>query len=111
MIHLTSQTRILLAVEPADFRGGIDKFVGRCQQQLQGDPRDGTLFVFSNRSRTMVRILAYEGNGYWLITKRLSRNKFAKWPNNHHNQPVCQLIAKQLITFLRGQPCTRISNQ
>ena len=109
MIHLTSQSRILLAIEPADFRAGIDGFVGRCQQQLQQDSRDGTLFVFTNRSRTMVRILAYESGGYWLLSKRLSKGRFPRWTTEKHDQPVSKLIAKQLVTFLRGQPCTRVS--
>lgn len=111
MIHLTSQSRILLALEPADFRCGIDGFVGRCQQVLQRDPRSGTLFVFTNRARTMVRVLVYESGGFWLISKRLSQGKFPQWPSNGANQPACELMAKQLVTFLRGQPCTRVSDQ
>lgn len=111
MIHLTSKSRILLALEPADFRAGIDGFVGRCQQQLKQDARNGTLFVFTNRSRTMVRILTYESGGYWLLTKRLSKGKFPQWPTNSTDPLVCELIARQLVTFLRGQPCTRGSDQ
>jgi len=52
MIFLTHQTPILLGVEPADFRKGIDGFVAVCENTLALQPRDGTVFVFINRART-----------------------------------------------------------
>jgi transposase len=39
-------------------------------------PRSGTLFVFINRNKTMVRSLIYDGTGFWLMTKRLSKGRF-----------------------------------
>ena len=44
MIQVTPQMRILLAVEPVDFRKGIDGLAALCRQALQADPFDGTLF-------------------------------------------------------------------
>ncbi len=72
MIHLTASTPILIATEPADFRCGVDGLAARVQHRLGHNPRSGTLYVFRNRARTMVRILVYEvcahepGRGYWL---------------------------------------------
>ena len=60
MIHLTADTHILLATEPADFRKGIDGLAYICKDRLSSNPRSGTLFVFINRSRTMVRTLVYD---------------------------------------------------
>jgi transposase len=80
MILLTASTPILLAREAADFRNGIDGLAALCHHRLQHNPRSGTLYVFINRSRTMVRILAYEENGYWLMTKRLSKGRYRGWP-------------------------------
>ncbi len=80
MLHLTANTKILLAVESVDFRKGIDGLVALCEQQLNQEPRSGCLFVFINRSRTMIRILYYEECGYWLATKRLSRGRYSCWP-------------------------------
>ena len=51
MIQLTPQKRLLLAVEPVDFRKGIDRLVQVCRQRLNLDPIAGALFVFSNRRR------------------------------------------------------------
>jgi transposase len=101
MIHLTCDTQILLATEPADFRCGIDGFAAKCRQQLEHNPRNGVLFVFINRNKTMVRGLCYDGTGFWLMTKRLSEGRFKGWPKSGE---VCtSVIAQQLRTLLSGQ--------
>ena len=53
MIRITPHMRILVAVEPIDFRAGIDGLVLACRTRLQADPFSGALFVFSNRTRTL----------------------------------------------------------
>lgn len=102
MIHLTADTAILVATQPVDFRQGIDGLAAVCRSTLFSEPRSGVLFVFINRSKTMIRILAYDGNGFWLMTKRLSTGKFPCWPHAH--QPVSPLAAKQLRQLLSGDP-------
>lgn len=98
MIHLTADTPILIATDASDFRKGIDGFVAICSHHLQQDPRSGTLFVFINRAATMIRILSYESNGYYLITKRLSRGRFKGWPKA--NQSVSPIQAHTLRHLL-----------
>ncbi len=100
MIQLTADTQILLATEPADFRCGIDGFAARCRQLLQRDPRSGVLFVFINRRKTMVRALRYDGTGFWLMSKRLSKGRFLGWPNGRED--ISPLAAKQLKVLLSG---------
>jgi transposase len=80
MIQLTPQMRILLAVEPVDFRKGIDGLAQVCRAQLQADPLSGTVFVFASRRRTALKILVYDGQGFWLCQKRLSQGRFGWWP-------------------------------
>jgi len=60
MIQITAQMRILVAVEPVDFRCGIDGLAALCRQRLQADPFCGTLFVFRNRKGSAIRVLAYD---------------------------------------------------
>ena len=98
MIHLTAHSTIIIATSPADFRAGIDGFVARCQQALGHNPRSGELFAFINRARTMVRILVYEKNGYWLMTKRLSKGRYRGWPDSQ--EAVCTVQAHQLRQLL-----------
>ena len=81
MIQITPQMRILVAVEPVDFRKGIDALARVCRQALQSDPFCGALFVFRNRRGKAIRILAYDGQGFWLCQKRLSQGRFGFWPS------------------------------
>ena len=98
MIHLTADTPILLATKPVDFRTGIDGLAAVCRGRLASDPRSGTLFVFINRNKTMIRTLAYDGTGFWLMTKRLSKGKFRGWPKS--NNALSAVAAKQLRQLL-----------
>lgn len=72
MIQLTPQMRILLAVEPTDFRRGIDGLARVCREALKTDPLSGTVFVFRNRSAKALKILLYDGQGFWLFQNHLS---------------------------------------
>jgi len=80
MIQVTAQMRILVAVEPADFRRGIDGLARMARQELRSDPFSGAVFVFRNRRATAVKILVYDGQGFWLCHKRLSKGRFRFWP-------------------------------
>ena len=55
MIQLTPQMRLLVAIEPVDFRKGIDGLCAVCRKRLEQDPFSGTLFIFVNRSRQAIR--------------------------------------------------------
>lgn len=81
MIQLTPQMRVLVAVEPADFRCGIDGLAARCRKALREDPMSGAVFVFRNRRRTAIKLLVYDGQGFWLCQKRLSAGRFRWWPS------------------------------
>jgi transposase len=80
MIQITPQMRIVAAVEPADFRRGIDGLARLCKDVLKHDPFNGWVFVFRNRSATALKILVYDGQGFWLCHKRLSSGRFGWWP-------------------------------
>lgn len=80
MIQVTPQMRILVAVEAVDFRKGIDGLCGFCRRFLQEDPFAGCVFVFRNRRGTALKLLMYDGQGFWLCQKRLSAGRFQWWP-------------------------------
>jgi len=75
MIQITAHMRILVAVEPVDFRKGIDSLAALCRQKLQSDPFSGTLFVFVNKFRQALRVMTYDGQRFWLCHKRLSKDR------------------------------------
>ena len=80
MIQITPQMRVLVAIEPVDGRKGIDSLARLCQEQLAEDPFSGCVFIFRSRRGTTVRVLTYDGQGFWLLIKRLSKGKFVWWP-------------------------------
>ena len=100
MLYLTAETKILLAVESVDFRNQIDGLISICEKRLNQVSRSGALFVFINRSRTMIRILCYHENGYWVATKRLSQGRFLSWPTGESRLQALQ--AAQLTQLLKG---------
>ena len=103
MIQITPQMRILVAVEPVDFRKGIDGLARVCRQALHGDPFSGALFVFRNRRGKAIRILAYDGQGFWLCQKRLSQGRFGFWPSG--TEAATGLQAHELQVLLSaGNP-------
>jgi hypothetical protein len=83
VIQVTAQMRVLVAVEPADFRRGIDGLARVAREELASDPFCGWVFVFRNRRATAVKILVYDGQGFWLCHKRLSSGRFRFWPGGH----------------------------
>ena len=80
MIQVAPQMRVLVASAPADFRKGIDGLAKLAREELDHDPFSGCLFVFRNRRSTAVKILVYDGQGFWLCYKRLSTGRFRFWP-------------------------------
>jgi len=103
MIQITPQMRILVAVEPVDFRRGLDGLARLCRETLQSDPFSGALFVFRSRSGKSIRVLAYDGQGLWLCHKRLSVGRFRFWPDGHG--AVRRLAAHELQVLLAaGNP-------
>jgi transposase len=99
MIQITAHMRILAALEPVDFRKGIDGLAAVCRQKLDADPFSGALFVFLNKSRQALRVLVYDGQGFWLCHKRLSRGRFA-WNFHFGRDKACVLAARQLQMLL-----------
>lgn len=101
MIQLTPQMRVYVATQPADFRKGIDGIAQLCRGELGEDPLGGAAFVFRNRRRTAVKILVYDGQGFWLCHKRLSSGKFRHWPSSE-DASVRRVEALELMVLLGG---------
>jgi len=104
MIQVTPQMRILVAVEPTDFRKGIDGLARVCREVLRQDPFSGYVFVFGNRRRQAIKVLIYDGQGFWLCQKRLSKGRFPWWPQSDC-EATHRLQAHQLAVLLSaGDP-------
>jgi transposase len=103
MVQLTPQSRIFLAPHPVDFRKGIDGLAAVCRTVLDEHPLSGAVFVFRNRAATTIKLLFYDGQGFWLCTKRLSQGRFHWWP--HGQGAHYRLAARELqILLWNGDP-------
>src|SRR5437879_277864 len=99
MIQLVPQLNILLACQPVDFRKGVDSLAALCKHELEQDPFSGSLFCFRNRSGTALKLLVYDGLGFWLITRRFSEGKLRWWPHQPET-PLHPIAAQQLAVLL-----------
>ena len=80
MIQIAPQFRILVAIEAVDGRKGIDALAQLCREKLDADPFSGCVFIFRTRRQTTIKLLTYDGQGFWIATKGLSKGKFSWWP-------------------------------
>ena len=108
MLQITPHMRLMLAVEPVDVRKGIDGLAGIFRRVLQADPFAGTLFVFRNKNGTSLKLLGYDGQGFWLCQKRLSQGRFRWWPDIG-DRKAQQLAAHELQLLLwNGNPAAAV---
>jgi transposase len=97
LIQITPQMRVLVAIEPVDGRKGIDSLARLCQDKLVEDPFSGCVFVFRSRSGTAIRLLTYDGQGFWLLQKRLSKGRFQWWPEASGASKALEAYEAQLL--------------
>lgn len=70
---------IILHREPIDFRAGINSLVTLVEQSMQLDPFACAVFAFHNRKRNRVKLLFYDRDGFWMMSRRLEEYHFV-WP-------------------------------
>ncbi|NTW37258.1 MAG: IS66 family insertion sequence element accessory protein TnpB [Syntrophobacteraceae bacterium] len=99
MIHLPSHTRVFLALGATDMRKAINGLSLMVEGTLELDPFSGHLFVFSNRSRTIIKMLYWDRNGFCLWQKRLEKHRF-KWPQSR--EEVMEIRSRELGFLLEG---------
>jgi transposase len=117
VIQLVPHLKVLIAYEPVDFRKGIDSLAGLCREQFSQDPFSGVVFVFRNRAGTALKLLTYDGHGFWLCHRRFSQGRLQWWPRRSEGL-LQSLPAEQLSVLIYnglprcaglGEPWRRIS--
>jgi transposase len=104
MLLVTPHMKILIAIDHCDFRNGIDGLAAICRKRLNQNPFDGSVFIFRNRRGTAIKILAFDGLGYYLILRRFSKGRLKWWPQKS-DQPITQLAARELQVLInKGIP-------
>jgi transposase len=99
MLNLEGK-RVYLACEQVDMRKSINGLAAIVEGSFKLDPFDGALFVFCNRKRDRMKILEWDGDGFWLYFKRLEKGHF-KWPTPGR-EATMTLTGEELTYLLRG---------
>jgi transposase len=105
MFGLSVATKVYLGVEAVDMRKGFDGLFGLVRDHLGHDPLSGHLFLFTNRTRTRLKALLWDGSGLWVCAKRLERGRFhwpvAQEPETANNASVT-MRPEELAMLLNG---------
>src|SRR3990172_11257649 len=106
MIQTSAAMRILVAIQPVDFRKGIDGLAAVCGKQLGEDPLSGWAFVFRNRRAIAVKILLYDGQGFWLAKRQRGRRRVraAVDPRESNAAPAGLVVESLRGVGLAGGP-------
>jgi len=91
--------RVYLACGKTDMRKNINGLAAIVEGSFKLDPFCGALFVFCNRNRDRVKILEWDGDGFWLYFKRLERGRF-RWPRP--GSDVTMVLSGEELSFLLG---------
>jgi transposase len=94
-------TKIYVAIEAVDMRKGFEGLYGLVRDQLGADPLSGHLFLFSNRTRTRLKVLVWDGSGLWVCAKRLEKGRF-RWPTASEKQRSVTMRAEELAMLVNG---------
>ena len=101
MFGLSLATKIYLGLEAVDMRKGFDGLFGLVRDHLGQDPLSGHLFLFTNRSRTRLKALIWDGSGLWICAKRLERGRF-HWPKPTAQEHSVTMKPEELAMLLGG---------
>ena len=99
MLSIPPNMRIFMYTPPADLRKGFDGLSGLVRSAFGADPLDGSLFLFVNRRRDRLKILHFDGSGYWLYYKLLEAGTFEVITSKGN---CAQLDSTQLVMLLGG---------
>ena len=101
MFGLSLATKIYLGTEAVDMRKSFDGLFGLVRDHLGQDPLSGHLFLFTNRTRTRLKALVWDGSGLWVCAKRLERGRF-HWPKPTAAQEHSVVMKPEELAMLLG---------
>jgi transposase len=94
-------TKIYIALDAVDMRKGFEGLHGLVRDQLGQDPLSGHLFLFTNRTRTRLKALVWDGSGLWVCAKRLEKGRF-QWPSAEKESRSITMRAEELAMLVNG---------
>jgi len=101
MFGLGLATKVYVAVEAVDMRKGFEGLFGLVRDQLCHDPLSGHLFLFTNKTKTRLKALVWDGSGLWVCAKRLEKGRF-RWPEAKPQQHAVTMRSEELAMLVNG---------
>ena len=103
MLSFTNK-RVYLACGHTDMRKAINGLAAIVESSFKLDPFSAAVFVFCNRNRDRVKILEWDGDGFWLYFKRLEKGRF-RWPKATDGEAAATMILdSNELAHLLGSP-------
>ena len=99
VLSFAGSLKVFVALEPCDMRKGFNGLHALVTEKLGEDPRAGALFVFTNRRRSRLKILCWDGTGLWVCTKRLEQGTFS-WPRSVEAQATKLRLTPEALALL-----------
>lgn len=106
MISFGTNTKVYLAAGATDMRKAVNGLMVLVEDVLEADPFSSHLFVFCNRLRDKIKILYWHNNGFWLLYRRLEKQRFW-WPANSGHTSVT-ITPRELAWLVEGLDITRV---
>jgi len=97
-------TKIYVAVDAIDMRKGFEGLHGLVRDQLGHDPLSGHVFLFTNKTKTRLKAIVWDGSGLWVCAKRLEKGRF-RWPAVSANEDKVRSLtmrAEELAMLVNG---------
>ena len=108
MLSISPAVSLFLYTEPTDMRKSFDGLSGIVRSELEADPTDGSLFLFINRRRDRLKILHWDGAGFWLYYRLLEAGTFEVIAS----EDKCMRIdSTQLAMLLGGVSLVRVKRR
>lgn len=101
MLSLTTSSKIYVYMPVTDMRKGVHGLSGIVRSEFAADPTDGSLFVFVNRRRDRLKILYFDGGGFWLYYRLLEAGTFEEL-RNLNKSSYLTIDATELTMLLSG---------
>ena len=95
------EKKVYLACGHTDMRKSINGLTAIVESSFKLNPYDEAVFVFCNRARDRVKVLEWDGDGFWLYFKRLEKGHF-RWVAAAGEESTLSMTAEELNILLSG---------
>jgi transposase len=99
MIIDISKVRLFIRPGSTDLRKASNGLTVLVQEEMKQDPFSGSVYLFCNRERKLLKAVYWDKTGFWLSQKRLEKEKYP-WPDTA--EAARELSFEELKMLLSG---------